>query len=332
MYRFKYRKKCIIFTAIVFTVLALCTGCSNERKESQAEIREKGILLMEQGEYEQALELFQDTLDLSLGEIGAVERDICYYQAEAQYKLGDTQAALDTYTALINFDGDAKAYFLRGNLYYKLNNEENALKDYAAAIEKDKNSYELYIGVYEALTVHGKDKEAQEYLNQALEIKGDKAYDKMQKGRINHLLGEDENALKLLQEAASGNEMLAYYYLAEIQYELGNNTEAMEHLSAYVKSDAANSYNLFSIANNHIAKKNYDIAIECLNAALELEKVPNKQIIMKNLVMLYEELGDFVSAKEVLEAYVKEYPDDEEAKRELTFLNTRLPEEGTGGN
>lgn len=323
MHHFNHMKKFMIFIAITLCTLVLCTGCSNERKESQAEIREKGILLMEQGEYEQALELFQETFDLSLGEIGTVERDICYYKAEAQYKLGDTQAAMDTYTALIDFAGDAKAYFLRGNLYYKLNDEENALKDYAAAIEKDKSSYELYIGVYEALTMHGKEKEAQDYLNKALEIKGDKAYDKMQKGRINYLLGEDKTALTLLQEAAAGNEMLAYYYLAEIQYELGNSTEAMEHLTAYLKSDAVDSYNLFSIANKHIAKKNYDIAIECLNAALELEKVPNKQIIMKTLVIAYEYEYDFASAKRVMAEYIKAYPDDEEAQKEYTFLETR---------
>ncbi len=85
--------------------------------------------------------------------------DICFYKAEAQYKLGDVDGAMATYTAIVNFNENAKAYFLRGNLYYSLGEEKKALKDYAAALEKEKNNYELYIGVYEALIAHGKEKE-----------------------------------------------------------------------------------------------------------------------------------------------------------------------------
>ena len=54
--------------------------------------------------------------------------------------------------------------------------------------------------MYEALSANGKDKEAQECLNKALEIIGNTAYDKMQKGRINFLLGENKTALELLEE------------------------------------------------------------------------------------------------------------------------------------
>ena len=67
------------------------------------------------------------------------------------------------------------------------------------------------------------------------------------------------------------------------------------------------------------------MAISCLKSALELEKVPNKQIIMKTLVIAYEQKLDFASALEVMQKYVEAYPDDEEAKRELTFLETRIP-------
>ena len=102
---------------------------------------------MENGDYEEALEAFQNALDLSLGEIGEKEMDICFYKAESMYRLGDVQGAMDQYSAIIAFNEDAKAYFLRGNLYYHQNDEENALKDYEAAIEQDKKNYDLNIGV-----------------------------------------------------------------------------------------------------------------------------------------------------------------------------------------
>ena len=64
-------------------------------------------------------------------------------------------------------------------------------------------------------------------------------------------------------------------------------------------------------------------AINCLESALKLDKVPNKQVIMKTLVIAYEKISNFVAARDVLTDYVNLYPEDEEAARELTFLETR---------
>ena len=307
---------------MVMTILVFCTGCT-DRVEKQLQYREKGIALMENGDYEEALEEFQNALDLSLGEIDEKSMDVCFYKAECLYRLGDMQGAMDIYSAIIAFNENAKAYFLRGNLYYSQNDEENALKDYAAAIEKDSKNYELYIGVYEALTAHGKDKEAQGYLNQALEIGGKSAYDKMQKGRINFLLGEQETAVSLLEEAIKGKEKTAYYYLAEVYSLMGDTKSSEETMLSYIESGAADSYSLFNIANSQMEKGNYKMAIECLNLALNLEKVPNKQIILKTLVIAHEHNLDFGKALEIMKDYVEKYPDDEDAKRELTFLETR---------
>lgn len=315
-------KKRILYIVCLMLVVVLCTGCT-DREEKQLEYRQKGITLMENGDYEEALEVFQNALDLSLGEVGETEMDICFYKAESLYRLGDAQGAMDVYSAIISYNENAKAYFLRGNLYYSQNNEEQALKDYAAAIENDSKDYELYIGVFEALTAHGKHKEAQGYLNQALEIGGNRAYDKMQKGRINFLLGEQKTAISLLEEAIKGKEMTAYYYLAEIYSLMGDTENSEKTMLSYIESGAADSYSLFHIANDQIDKGNFKMAIECLNLALNLEKVPNKQLLMKTLVIAYEHNLEFDKALEVMTDYVEKYPEDEEAKRELTFLETR---------
>lgn len=312
-------------TVVAALALALCTGCSNERKEEQRELRLEGITLMENEKYEEALEKFQAALDLALGQVGEVESDICFYKAEAQYRLGDLEGAMATYTAIVDLNQNAKAYLLRGNLYYSLGDEENALKDYAAAIAKEKKDYGLYIGVYEALMAHDKEKEAKEYLTKALELTGNSAYDKMQKGRIYYMLGENESAISFLEEAAKGKEKQAFYYLAEIYSIMGDDASAKTNMNSYMESGIADSYSLFSIANDELTKGNYDMVIECLTAALKLEKVPNKQIIMKTLVIAYERKLDFASAFELMTKYVAEYPDDEEAQRELTFLETRIP-------
>ena len=326
-------KKRVYLITIMTCVMLFCTGCSNkEREEEQRQLRINGITFMENGKYEEALEEFQSALELSLGKVGKEEIDICFYKAEAQYRTGDVEGAMETYTSIIDFNESVEAYFLRGNLYYSLGEEENALKDYSAAIEKEPQEYDLYMGIYETLMTHGKKKQAQEYLNHALEIKGDSAFDKMQKGRINFILGENDTAITLLEEAAEGKEVQALYYLAEAYTKAGNEEAAKQSMRAYMETGVSDSYELFQIAQEELGNDNYVMALECLTTALEMDKVPNKQIIMRNLVMVYEELYDFATAKEVLEEYVKEYPDDEEAKRELTFLETRVLEEESEGN
>ena len=55
-------------------------------------------------------------------------------------------------------------------------------------------------------------------------------------------------------------------------------------------------------------------------------------IIMKTLVIAYEHKMDFAAALELMTDYVAAYPEDEEAKRELTFLETRIPVEETESN
>ena len=71
----KLVKKKILYIACLMLAVVLCTGCT-DREEKQLEYRQKGITLMENGDYEEALEEFQNALDLSLGEIGETEMDL----------------------------------------------------------------------------------------------------------------------------------------------------------------------------------------------------------------------------------------------------------------
>ena len=48
-----------------------------------------------------------------------------------------------------------------------------------------------------------------------------------------------------------------------------------------------------------------------------------KQEAQRNLILAYEQSGDFASAKSEMEDYTKNYPNDEEAAREYLFLMTR---------
>lgn len=281
-------KKVHILSICLVTILCLCTGC-NDREAQQETYRQQGIAYMEQQEYENALKAFQNALDLSLGEISEEEIDICLYKAETLYHMGQIEAAADVYSAVIAFNGDAKAYYLRGTLNYSMGFEEKALDDFANAIKNDKENYDLYVAVHDALMANGKIQLAHSYLKQAMEIRGTSGYDKMQKGRIEFLLGDTETAVSLLKEAVAADVLLAHQYLGEI----------------------------------YLETQDYPNAITSLNEALKIENLPDRQNTLKCLIIAYERHNDFESAKRWLEEYIKAYPEDEEALKEQIFLETR---------
>ena len=189
-------------------------------------------------------------------------------------------------------------------------------------IEQKKN-YELYLGIYEAMEAHGMAEDGQKYLNMALEIKGDGGNDLLQKGCIYYYLGEKDKAIELLEDALEKKVYEANFYLAEIYTESGEVERAETYFAAYLESGIADSTSLCKMGENQMACGNYSQAITYFLAALEMEEVPNKQAIMKNVVVSYEELGEFASARAMLEDYVELFPDDEAAARELIFLQTR---------
>ena len=79
-------------------------------------------------------------------------------------------------------------------------------EDYEKAIEEDSKNYELYIGISETLKKYGYEKEPEEYLKKALEIKGSKGNDLMMKGRTYMLLEDYDKAISNLTEALEKEE------------------------------------------------------------------------------------------------------------------------------
>jgi tetratricopeptide (TPR) repeat protein len=203
---------------------------------------------------------------------------------------------METYNAVIDFNGDARAYYLRGNLYFDQGNQEQALADYQQAVEKGSDDYELYLGIYESMSSHDMAEDAQKYLNQALDIKGDKTEDLLYKGRISTLLGD---------------------------YTQGDAEKAEACIREFLDSGEATSYDFYNLGVAELADKDYESALTYFEAGLALKEVPNKQELMKSAISAYEYSGDFASAKTMLEDYLALYPSDEEAQRESTFLETR---------
>ncbi len=172
--------------------LALANGCSTseERLEKEEAYRQIGLNAMEEGDYEEAEEAFNNALDEARG-LGANEVDICYYKAAAQFASGSLTGAIETYDALLEYDKkNADAWFLRGCVYLKNNESDKAKEDFDKAIQYASDD-EMYLHIYNSLEGAGYTDEAEKYLAQALEKRaGRTARNYTVKGQI-YLLKED---------------------------------------------------------------------------------------------------------------------------------------------
>lgn len=317
-------KKYITVTAISIMAAATLIGCQNKDAENQEAYRKIGINSMAEGDYEKAVKSFQKALDISTGGIGAEEIDICYYKAAAQYAGGAYDDAIETYTALIDYDKkNAEAYFLRGSVYLNQGKTDKALKDYKKAVEADMNNYEMYEGIYQNLANHDQKAEGEKYLKQALDLRPKTAEDYAQRGHIYYFLEDYDNAKKNLDKAIDKNDKNALLYLAEVYNAMGQTENAQGLLENYVKNNSGDSEALNTLGMMQLNDKNYEDALKYFELGLKVKNAANRQELMKNQIAAYEYMGDFESAKEKMKSYLKEYPNDESAVRENTFLKTR---------
>lgn len=310
-----------LHTILIAGMVLGLTACGTNQAE--LDYRTYGLECLQNGDYEGAVEAFQTALDQVRGTVGDAEIDICYYKAEAQFLNGSNMEALETYTAIIDYNDDSRAHFLRGCLYVQMGMESECQKDFDAAIEGDPDNYELYIGIHDMLEAQGKIDEANSYLNQALLIKGEHATDKVYKGRIEYLLGQYDQAVLHLSEAVEKGEPEGNYYLAQVYLAKNDMTNAEKYFQAYVDAGRANSACLYEMGCIKMGRGDYSGAIEHFKNALELESVPNKSAILRKLTIAYEYAGQYSSAKDIMKMYVEMFPNDWEAVRELTFLETR---------
>lgn len=319
------KKKLTYITALTMLSLTLMTGCTNERRENQTAYRQIGINAMESGDYAGAVDAFNSALGQCIGKITENELDICYYKAAAQYASGDSEGAVATYTAIIDYDKKAAdAYYLRGCVYLKQGNTESAVSDFDAAVQYNSDDYELYVNIYENLLAYDMTEKGEEYLNKAFDIKGNSAEDYAWRGRIYYYLGQYDNAMTELNSALDKESVIANLYIAQVYEAQGDSENAEVYYQNYVNSGAADSEAMNSLGEIEMAKGNYSGALTYLQQGIAMENVTNRRELMQNLIICYEYTFDFNSAWNIVQEYVQAYPDDASAQREYIFLKNRV--------
>ena len=313
-----------VLTVCLLSTLLL-TGCQDDvSAENELAYRKIGINCMEAEDYGAAVDAFQKALDQSKGKITEEEIDICYYKAAAQYANGDLEGAEKTYNSLIEYDEKTvEGYYLRGSLYLKEGETEKALADYDTATENAGCDFEIYFELYDNLMGAEMTEEADSYLKAALSLVPQDADDYTQLGRIYLLQKDYDNALENLNKGLDDGDTEANLYLAECMEAQGDSEKSQQYYESYAKDHADDSELLNKIGTILMEKEKYAEALTYFQQGLSVEKVTNEQELRKNEILALEHSGDFTTAKEKIQSYVEEYPEDEEAAREAVFLQTR---------
>lgn len=262
-----------------------------ERKDVQLAYRGEGLAYMGMEDYEGAIEAFDEALKAKENSDSKTAADIACYKASAQMKLKAYEEAAKTYSDIPDFDENAQTEYLRGVAYLQAGRKAKALKDFEMAVGNEKEDYELYLSIYQSLKEHGFAKDGKKYLDTILKESSGKGYkDKLLRGKACYYMEKYDEALALFEDCAKD------------------------------KDDAAEVYNWLGMCKLQVKDKS---ALADIQKGIALKDESFLQQLLFNEVVAYERFGDFKKAREKMERYVEEYPDDSEALREYEFLKTR---------
>ncbi len=290
----------------LLTIILACsmgfTGCALPGAASKKELsyREQAIDLMEAGEYELAVEMFDLALGQTYGFLTDTDLDICYYKALAQYKLGSTVDAINTYDAIVDIkEKDWRAYYLRGTLYLESTDYEDAQADYASCLKYNGKDGDMLIHIAANLEDAGYSDDALTYYNEVINNGGKDAADMRNIGWASYKLGSSDAAIEYLQQAVNAGDGEAMYYLAEVNMDQGDYSSALSLIDQGLSAGSDESGNTMSIDES------------------------SRQQLMFAKVICYEYMGQWESAKTAISEYVEAYPEDEDGQSESTFLENR---------
>lgn len=283
--------------------------------------RVQGIASMELGDYPAAISALQRSLNALDMSNKAFERDTLYYLAEVRSSCGEPDKALEIYDVLLSRHEDWQAYYLRGKTYFHLKEYEKASEDFLSAVA-DSGDYELYIQIYQLYARENLENDGIVYLEKALEISDSTAEGSYNRGRIYYLLKEYEKAETELAEAMEQGSQEAMLLRGKVYLVKKDVDSARDMYQQALEKEEqqAQAYNGLALCD--IAQGDYDGALANIQEGLQQENA-EKQYLLYNEIVAYEYKLDFETAKEKMGQYLAIYPEDEEAKREAQFLESR---------
>lgn len=299
---------------------ALNQALSYESDNSNA-YRARGIVYYYMNEYSLAMKDFGVVIKNAKENYDDITLESMEYYAALQTYYKDYAGAIDTYTLLIrnNYHVGQQCFF-RGSIYASQGMENEAVLDYEEALKEYQNNYEIYYNIYTDLKAAGFTERANSFLKRGLALNDS---DNLLKGKTYYILEDYENAAKYLAKAESEGIAEAEYFLAMAYEKLGKPDEAVSMFESYLKAypNDAKAYNQFGM--HYMDAGDYTSALKCFITGLSLSGTEARQELLFNEACCYEQLHEYKTAYSKFAAYLEEYPNDAEARREYDFLSSR---------
>lgn len=305
-------------------------GCAENDDQKALLNRGRGIACLYQGDYQTAIKWFGDALNIS-SQSNDIRIDTLYYKAEAEQESGDYQAAVQSYGQIIDLKDDAGTRMLRGMAYMQLQDYASAEKDLYAAIKQSRKSYAVYRTLYIALEAQGKDDEAKQVLNDALQLSGSSGEDYYNRGMIYVDLQDYTNAADMLNKSYDKGYKAALLGLGEVSYTQQDYDTALTYYGKYFDevdissvdaSLAAKAYNQYAAVL--LAKGEYEKAAQACESGLTYNDRESDAALSFNLIVSYEHLEQWEDAYNTAKTYVSKYPEDTKGQKEYQFLESRV--------
>ncbi len=293
-------------------------------------------------DFEEADRLLQDAKEISQSRIDAYEEEVYLLYFKEKYEecisLGETY--INTMPFILDSAEDKELfgniYYIVGNSYFELEDYLNAknLLEYALTYNARNGAY--YRDYAIILAKLGQIKEAQQQLDQGIELglAQDSVY--MAQGEIAHVSGQyEEAAACLLQTIASTSDMQmkrrAVLLCADVYKTMGNEAvdREIELLEQYRSQFEESGYLVMTErlaeAYTRKAQTREAIADECYEKALMLfQSIYDRGYVtyqlQQNMAILYENMDCFDEAEQLLLKMAEEYPNRYEVYKRLAYL------------
>ena len=239
---------------------------------------------------------------------------------------GDYKEAAKIFTELIdNYGEEAHILADRAYTYQKIGEFNKGLEDYDKAIALEANNYEYYFRKFYLLRDMGLETEATDILSKAAQLEVRTKADKFNFAKIHFYQGLYDQALTELSESFANGFTDAYFYIGEIYNNKKDYSTAKYYYEKYIEEGGINIPEVYNqVASCLIRMGNYEQALSYIEIGLGYADSDSNRVLLKNEIIVYEKLGEFDKALAKIHSYLSAYPNDEDASREKSFVESRI--------
>jgi tetratricopeptide (TPR) repeat protein len=175
---------------------------------------------------------------------------------------------------------------------------------------------------YSQMQEAGFEEEGKAYVQEFLE-KNDKKLDNGEKGEIYYYLEDYENARICLDTYVNGNDAKRALILGQTYEKLGDLNYATVVYQTFIDNNVPTAALYNSLGICYMSQEKYSEAASAFQSGIDLGSSDYLQELKFNQIVANEYLGEFETAKSLIEEYIQSYPDDSKAKKEYEFLKSR---------